>query len=527
MEERYDAIVIGSGIGGLSAAAALARVGGKRVLVLERHFKAGGFTQTFSRKEHRWDVGLHYVGEMAPASTPRKVMDLVTGGQVQWQQLPDRFEHFSYPGFDFEVPSDPIVYEANLVRAFPHEAKAIKAYFGDIVRVGRWLDRYFAGRMTPRPIAWLLARPGASLALTRTGDYLKARFSDERLRAVVASQWGDSGLPPGRSALATHAIIVRHYFAGAWYPVGGAGEIAKAARRVIESAGGSVRVNHRVTRILLDGRRVRGVEVRCGANGREHDATFLSDVVTSAVGAEATYSRLLPALGLEEQAPRPTSRVSSVLVGYLGLKESPQKLGFRGENRWLFEGWDHDALSAGANAALEGRPTHVYLSLQTLKDPRTRTHAAQVITAVDPEAFDAWRGSAWRSRPQEYEAIKQRALEGMLSLVERRHPGFRALVDYAEVSTPLSVETVTGHSLGGIYGAAATPERFLDWRHRVTTPIKGLFLAGVDATAFGIVGGLMGGAMAGAAVLGPLGLRKVTRAAHRAAVDSYPVLSPA
>ena len=60
----YDAIVIGSGMGGLTAAAMLARHGGKKVLVLERHYTAGGFTHVFRRPGYEWDVGVHYIGRV-------------------------------------------------------------------------------------------------------------------------------------------------------------------------------------------------------------------------------------------------------------------------------------------------------------------------------------------------------------------------------------------------------------------------------------------------------------------------------
>jgi monoamine oxidase len=62
--DEWDAIVIGSGIGGLGTAALLAKHGGKRVLVLERHYVAGGFTHTFHRPDYEWDVGVHYVGQV-------------------------------------------------------------------------------------------------------------------------------------------------------------------------------------------------------------------------------------------------------------------------------------------------------------------------------------------------------------------------------------------------------------------------------------------------------------------------------
>jgi hypothetical protein len=62
LRPAYDALVVGSGIGGLAAAAALARFAGRRVLVLEQHYTAGGFTHAFKRGRFAWNVGVHYVG---------------------------------------------------------------------------------------------------------------------------------------------------------------------------------------------------------------------------------------------------------------------------------------------------------------------------------------------------------------------------------------------------------------------------------------------------------------------------------
>ena len=90
----YDAVVIGSGIGGLGVAALLAGRAGKRVLVLERHAtKAGGFTHIFKRKGFEWDVGLHYVGEVhRPDSTIRRLFDEITGGRLDWRPMGDVYD---------------------------------------------------------------------------------------------------------------------------------------------------------------------------------------------------------------------------------------------------------------------------------------------------------------------------------------------------------------------------------------------------------------------------------------------------
>ena len=104
MNEKYDVIIIGSGLGALSAASILAQMKNKKILILERHFKIGGFTHTFKRQgKFEWDVGLHYIGEMYNGSMSRSIFDFVTNGKVKWQPMPDVYDRFVYPDFTFDV----------------------------------------------------------------------------------------------------------------------------------------------------------------------------------------------------------------------------------------------------------------------------------------------------------------------------------------------------------------------------------------------------------------------------------------
>src|ERR1017187_627172 len=93
VEDTFDAIVIGSGMGGLTAASLLARHAGKRVLVLERHYTAGGFTHVFRRPGYQWDVGVHYIGQVNdPVSPVRATFDHLTDGRLQWHAMPDVYD---------------------------------------------------------------------------------------------------------------------------------------------------------------------------------------------------------------------------------------------------------------------------------------------------------------------------------------------------------------------------------------------------------------------------------------------------
>src|ERR1017187_610266 len=102
LAETWDAIVIGSGMGGLTAAVLLGAQGGKRVLVLERHYEAGGFTHSFHRPGYEWDVGLHYIGQMQDeGSTVRRAFDHVTAGSMDWQPMPEIYDRLIIEGRTF------------------------------------------------------------------------------------------------------------------------------------------------------------------------------------------------------------------------------------------------------------------------------------------------------------------------------------------------------------------------------------------------------------------------------------------
>ena len=510
MEPGYDAIVIGSGMGGLAFASLMARLKGWRVLVLERHFKLGGYTHAFQRPGgYSWDVGLHYVGGLEPGSRGRQLFDLVTGGKVRWQPMPDGYDRFLAPGCQFTFVKGEDRLRAALAEAFPAEAAGLDRYFRDVRRAAAWVRRFALADALPRPAAAVIRAVNLALGglgRTGTGAYLDAHFRDPRLKAVLASQWGNHGLPPGQSLFATHATIVDHYLDGGWYPEGGAGVIAEAAAEVVRAAGGELRTSHEVLRVLTQGGRAAGVEVR----HQGCTECLRAPVVVSDAGAWTTYTRLaqglVPDLGWEGEG-------FSVVTLYLGLGEDPRSLGFQGEHHFITETLDHDAAAASAGDLARGQATACFLSFPSLKDPKAAAHTAELIAPLPYAALAAFRDRPWRRRGAEYEALKATMAEALLALVERHHPGFRSLVAFQELSTPLSAEHFTGHPQGGCYGHPATADRFTKPFLRTRTPLPGLFLTGTDALSFGIMGALMGGVLTASLQLGGAGFPRILKAA--------------
>jgi all-trans-retinol 13,14-reductase len=492
----YDAIVIGSGIGGLAFASIVAKLRKWRVLVLERHFKIGGFTHTFTRPgAWSWDVGLHYVGEMGEGMMGRRLFDLITEGRVKWNPLPDVYDVFVYPNLQVRACKGEANFRNALTDAFPNERSNIEQYFRDLRSATRWANRFIAAKAMPLVLAWMVRavnRLTADLPLEITLQYLERRFGDPQLRAVVTSQWADYGLPPGLSAFATHAVIASHYLYGAWYPDGGASEIAKATGAVIHAAGGELLPNHEVTRILLEGGRAAGVEVNIGKGKQGARAEFRAPVIVSDAGAWNTYTRMLPTTSLpfSEQLKSPPEGFEVVEL-FLGLRCDPRELGFKGENYWLFESFDHDKTYAQRNEVLDGRAAMAYLSFPSLKDRQAQRHTAEIIAPLSYGSLEAHRDEPWRRRSADYESAKDRIRQALLDLVERHHPGFGDLVEYSELATPLTFEHFTAAPSGTIYGYPAMPERYGKTWLGPRTPIRDLYLTGSDVALLGIMGAPM------------------------------------
>lgn len=522
--QEYDAIVIGSGIGGLTVAAILAKFNHQKVLVLEQHFILGGFTQEFQRKNFQWDVGLHYVGEMGEGESGRMISDYITDGRLNWAKIPDPFETSVYPDFTFEVYSDPHRYQADLIQKFPDEKAGIVRYFADLQWFGRWNGLRQATSFLPGwlgEIAQACVNYFGKPFLHTTKEYLDQHFSNPQLKALLASAWGTYGLPPSESIFSIHALIMSSYLKGGWYPVGGAQEIAKQILPVIEQAGGRAIAQRQVTEIIVENGVAIGVKARKTHDPDAAIETYHAPVVISDAGAFNTYTKLLP---VEERARygediQQFPKGHSTLLLFLGLKASPQTLGFGGGHHWIYSSYDHDAAWQSQRNSPEQGINSCYLSFPSLKDPMARSHTAEVMIFVDYDCFAQWKEQPWHKRDAEYYALKDRIIQSILDFLEQHYPGFKDLIEFADLSTPLTIAYFDASDRGAIYSIPFVPERLQKPWIGVKTPIQNLYLTGADALSPGILGAAWGGIMAAATVNGGSGFPKIMAAMRQEATQ--------
>jgi all-trans-retinol 13,14-reductase len=507
MAANWDAIVIGSGIGGMTTAAALARTD-KRVLVLERHDQPGGLTQTFERDGFRFNVGVHYLGGFGPGQLNQRLFDALVGDRLKMAPIEGAYDRITFPDFKIELDAPAEKHIAALRQAFPREIAGIERYIDATDHAESALAALFAAHCAP-PLAgsaltFLKHRSIERWVGRTTQEVVDECVTDPRLRAVLCARWGDYGSPPLESSFAMHATVMRHYLDGAWYPVGGAPAFAREFGATITAAGGQIRTNAEVAAIQVEDDRAAGVRLRDGE-------VIAAPHVISDVGIRNTL-RLLPsnamdyrwaedALGLEP---------SIGFVGlYLGLEGDIAACGATPANEWFYDSWDVNAF--WRDPCTEPRAPALFVSFPSLRDPAhmpgpRKRHTCEVIALVDWSIFAQWdrsnedggmrRGTKTAARTESYEAFKALLERSLLAQVLERFPQLGPCVRVVEASTPISVATFTGAEHGAMYGLRTTPRRFLSQALRARTPLRGLYLAGQDVGTPGVVGAAMGGMMA-------------------------------
>jgi len=506
-QEFFDAVVIGSGMGGLCAAALLSKEG-RKVLVLERHYTAGGFTHTFERKGYEWDVGVHYIGDVhKERGMLRRIFDDITDYDLKWAKASDVYDRFIFNDEIYEFVAGEEEFRERMTRYFPGEEAAIGRYLRMTSEAVRSTQRFFAQRCLPLWMGWLaypfMTRKFLSYSDRTTLDILKEITENQKLIGVLTGNFGDYGMPPGQSSFIMQALLAEHYLDGANYPEGGASNIAKTIEPVLRKREGRILVGAHVKEILVRDNQAVGVKME---NGDE----ITAPLVVSNAGAWNTFVKLVPE-SVDSVIPvrnqlKGLRRSVSHLCLFAGIKESGESLGLETTNLWIYPGYDHDANMRKYKADSSSPPPSVFISFPSAKDPDwDRRHpgksTVQVISYAPYEWFAPWEEKPWRKRGDDYEALKERFANRLLEYLYTHAPQVKGKIDYYELSTPLSTRHFCDFSLGEIYGLEHSPARFRQSWLRPRTPIKNLYLTGGDIVTTGVTGALISGTLTASAIL--------------------------
>ncbi len=468
----YDAIVVGAGLGGLSASVFLAGAG-KRVLLLERHNVPGGYATSFVRGRFEFETSLHELSGLGHPDRRGNLWDLLkqcgVADKVEFLPIPD-LHRSVFPGLDIVVPCDRQGWEEVLCAQFPASAQGIKRLTALMMEIDDQVQRF--GREGQEA---MMRDPGAFATLmtytnATTAEVLDAEIPEPEARAVIAQFWGYYGAPPSMLSFVLFAVATATYLKyGPAHIRGKSQALSQAFVDTIEEKGGVVHLNTGVSRILIDGGAVRGVVT---ADGTEILAPYVVCNVNPLVTCtELIGSANVPAWYMKRLAWGKIGPGISCL--YLGLDRDCEYLGLDHHEIALNADYDLEAHWSEGMVDITGEPPEVFLTPYNVVDSEASPPGTANVVLAFLHSAEPWL----KLNPAQYLEAKERMAASALDVAERFAPELRRHIEVMEVSTPLTNMRFTANPAGTYIGYMYTPQDTAVMRIPNRGPLDGLFFA--------------------------------------------------
>ncbi len=476
---NYDVIIIGAGLGGLTAGAKLSKEG-KKVLLIEQHNIPGGCATTFKRKGFKIEVGLHMIDGLDDGDPKLKIFnELGVLDNLDFKRVPE-FYRFVKPGLDITIPDD---YEKAiniLTERFPAEKKGILKFFKIILALRKEVFK------VPRQkwLYWLslplfpFRCPNLMMRENETvGKLIDTLFKDEDLKLVLLANLGYYHNNPHTMSLSYYSVAQGSFFRGGGYFIkGGSQMLSDYLASIIEDHGGKIIYRHMVNEIIIENGAASGVKYskKSATEGEQQIAygkyivanAALPNVIEELIKDKQAQTKLADAAGNPVIAP-------SILSVYLGFKRPLKELG---NNIYSTIFYDE---SISSISELE---KYHYMDLS--KRVCIFVDYSQIDSGLAPDGKSVGVFSAmdyisdWDTLTKEqYKEKKELAAQTLIDRLNKHIPGIKDEIEYYEVATPTTIRRYTLNPQGTAYGYAQIPSQAGRKRMKIQSPIPNLFFA--------------------------------------------------
>lgn len=469
---KYDIIIIGSGLGGLECGAILSKEG-YNVCVLEKNEQYGGCFQTYQRKGHLLDTGIHYIGSLDQGQIMNQyfryfgIMD-----KLKLRRLDEEgFDRIYYKDqlYNYAMGHDRFV--ETLCEAFPHERENLQRYTRQLQDVGNLISVDHLKRGT-------IALEGMDYFGTSAAGRIGEITSNPDLQQVLAGSALLYGGLREASTFYQHAMINNSYVEGAYRLVDGSMQVSLELIEVIRAHGGTVRNQSEVTRIIASGEQVQGVEI----NGEER---LESKYVISNMHPQLTLGLLDKSRCIKNaylSRIRSLENTYGIFTLYLVMK--PGSYPYQNRNLYL-----HGHNDVWYNKEYyPGRTTNCMISMQASSKGGAFADVISILTPMYIHEVEAWKETLPGRRGEDYRQFKKQKAQQILHFVRQHGIDLEEHIESMYTTTPLSYRDYTGTVDGSAYGIIK-PYRcpqigFVSTR----TKLGNLYLTGQNLNVHGALG---------------------------------------
>ncbi|MEI6050431.1 MAG: NAD(P)/FAD-dependent oxidoreductase [Bacteroidota bacterium] len=435
---KYDVIIIGAGLGGLTAGAKLVREG-KKVLLIEQHSKPGGCATTFKRGDFTLEVGLHEMDGPSPTDMKTKIFnDLEVFENVSFIKAPE-FYRFVNDHINITIPHNPTEAGRILKETFPAETEGIDAFYFQILSPVKKSAENKTGKEKS------------------LGEFLDSIIHNDDLKLVLLGNLGYFHDDPYSISLTYYSAAQGSYYKGGGsFIKGGSQKLSDHLADYIRKHGGEMVQNHLVTGIIKENNKLAGITYKKTRSSSSEIMTAYADEII-ANAAMPNVAELLP----EEYCRKLKDVIgsqkpgASILTIYFGFRKNLKSIGSNHYSTFVFDGsvkTQSDIVKNNKGGFQNRSFTFIdYGQINSALAPEGKSVGA--LCCID--YLTEWEHLS----DDEYKTKKEEVAKIFIGRLEKLIPGISAEIEYYEVGTSKTIKRYTLNPGGAVYGFAQTPEK--------------------------------------------------------------------